>query len=356
MDRPSVIAGALLALTALTASPAGAVPADPGCFDRDSRPYTSVVDSHLHFRPFGGPAIPFKELTGYLRRSGVRYANVYGIGQTLPSDSTCTYYLDCPGTPVEPSMKNDFANARDMVENAPKDVHLTLSMTFPDLAHPDGVLQRMRLLDKEYPGRFRWMGEVNLVKQALLRNDHEPADREDIAGWAPFMEQLRERNIPLTIHSDLGNNDDHTEFLNLMEEVLKRYPDNRIVWAHMGLSKELSTMDPAQHIDILRHLMDRYPNLGLDISWRVLYDQYFSHPKARAQYVPFLNRYAERILPGTDFVASRDKNFKTYKEELDITSRVNRYLDDEAFRDIALGQSYFDLLGLDDTAPHVCRS
>lgn len=353
-DRPSPVVP--FSRSPLTASPAGAVPADPGCFNRASRPYTSVVDSHLHFRPFGGPAIPFRELTDYLRRAGVRYANVFGIGQTLPSDSACTHYLDCPGTPVKPSMKNDFANARDMVESAPKDVHLTLSMSFPDLAHPDGVLERMQLLDKEYPGRFRWMGEVNLVKQALFRNDHEPADSEDIAGWAPFMEQLRERNIPLTIHSDLGNNDEHTAFLALTEEALEQYPDNRIVWAHMGLSEELTTIDPAQHIDILRHLMDRHANLALDISWRGLYDYYFSHAEARAQYVPFLNRYAERILPGTDFVASRDNDFQTYKEELNVTSRVNRYLDDEAFRHIALGQSYFDLLGLDDTAPHVCRS
>ncbi|GGL61275.1 hypothetical protein GCM10010129_01010 [Streptomyces fumigatiscleroticus] len=350
-----MIGGALLALTALTASPAGAVPAGPGCFDRARNPYTSVVDSHLHFRPFGGPAIPFKELTGYLRRTGVRYANVYGIGQTLPADSACTYYLDCPGTKVTPSMKNDFANARDMLENAPKDLHLTLSMTFPDLAHPDGVLERMRLLEKEYPGRFRWMGEVNLVKQALLHNGHEPADRADIADWAPFMAELRARHIPLTIHSDLGNDGDHTEFLPLMEEVLERYPHNRVVWAHMGLSKELSAMDPGQHVRILRRLLDRHANLDLDISWRVLYDQYFSKPRARREYVPFLNRYAQRVLTGTDFVASRDKDFQTYKEELEVTSRINKYLDDDAFREIALGQSYFDLLHLRAAAPRVCR-
>ncbi|MFN7677069.1 MAG: hypothetical protein ACK5QW_00540 [Cyanobacteriota bacterium] len=37
----------------------------------------------------------------------------------------------------------------------------------------------MALLHQEYTGMFRWMGEVNLVKQALLNNGHQllPAQR-----------------------------------------------------------------------------------------------------------------------------------------------------------------------------------
>ncbi|MEU7052633.1 hypothetical protein [Streptomyces eurythermus] len=42
-------------------------PAHASCFDRATRPYTSVVDSHLHYSPFGGKAIPFEELNTYLR-------------------------------------------------------------------------------------------------------------------------------------------------------------------------------------------------------------------------------------------------------------------------------------------------
>ena len=81
------------------------------CYDRKTEPYTAVVDSHLHFRPFGGPAVPLTELLDYFNKTGILFANVYGIGQILPVDSSCTYYLDCPGTPALPSIKNDFVNA-----------------------------------------------------------------------------------------------------------------------------------------------------------------------------------------------------------------------------------------------------
>ncbi len=103
-------------------------------------------------------------------------------------------------------------------------------------------------------------------------------------------------------------------------------------------------------------LLDRYPKLMLDISWRVLDDAYFSNPDQRALYVPFLNDYSERLLPGTDFLASRDKNIDVYRTELQITSRILRDLNDTAFQNIALGQNYFRLLGLDYTAPPVCAN
>ena len=80
-------------------------------------------------------------------------------------------------------------------------------------------------------------------------------------------------------------------------------------------------------------------------------DTYFSDPDARAVYIPFLNEYSERILPGTDFLASRDKDFEVYRTELNVTSRILRYLDDTAFRNIALGHNYVRLLGLDYLAP-----
>ena len=325
-----------------------------GCYDRRAQPQTAVLDAHLHFRPFGGSAIPFEEIVGYLERTGVLFVNVMGIGQTLPVSSPCTYYLNCPGTPAKPSLKNDFVNAANLVALAPKDLHLTLAMTFPDMEHPETIQEGLQLLDLEFPELFQWAGEVNLVKQALFDNHHAPVPLAKISEWAPFMATLRERGIPLSIHSDLGNDDDDTAYLPWMEEVLRLYPDNSIVWVHMGLSKELIAMDAQRHIGILQSLLDLYPKLMLDISWRVLEDHVFSDPARQERYVSFLNAYSERILPGTDFLASGNKNLEVYRTELKATSRILRRLNDDAFRNIALGRNYFRLLDLDFEAPPVC--
>ena len=327
---------------------------EAACYDRNRTVQTAVVDAHIHFRPFGGPARSFEDVVSFLDRSGVRFANVYGIGQMLPVDSPCTYYLDCPGVPVRPTLKNDFVNAASFVEARPDNVHLTLSMTFPDLERPATVLAGMELLDREFPGVFRWAGEVNLVKQALFPNGHRAVPIETIARWEPFMTRLRERGIPIAIHSDLGNDEQPTQYLAWMEEVLRLYPDNVIVWMHLGLSRELTRIDPQLHIGVLRSLLDRYPKLMTDISWRVIYDNVFSKPELRAAYLFFLEEYSDRILPGSDFLAEADKTFDTYSDELKVTSDILTDLSDQAFRNIALGENYFRILGLDYSAPEIC--
>ena len=44
---------------------------DTPCYDRTVQPQTAVVDTHVHFRPFGGPAIPFEEVVQYFEETGV---------------------------------------------------------------------------------------------------------------------------------------------------------------------------------------------------------------------------------------------------------------------------------------------
>ncbi|QBC42616.1 amidohydrolase family protein [Iodobacter fluviatilis] len=324
------------------------------CYDRLTQPSLAIVDSHLHFRPFGGAPIPHKDLALMLKNAGIRYANVFGIGQTLPYDSSCTYYLNCPGTPVIPSLKNDIINAQNVTELPVQEPKLTLSMSFADLSKPETVKAGMSELDQEFPGLFKWMGELNLVKQALFANGHQPVTLAEIRNWKPFMDTLRERNMPIGLHGDLGNNENPTKYLDLITEVVNQYPNNKVIWLHMGLSKELTNIDPDTHIKILSNLLDKYPNMMIDLSWRVIADNYFFKPEIRAKYVPFINKYSTRILPGTDFVASNDKTFDSYLGELMATSYIYRFVDNNAFRNIALGQNYFDMLGLPDKAPNIC--
>jgi hypothetical protein len=326
--------------------------ANQQCFDRKTEPYTAITDAHLHPRPFGGQAIEPTVLFEMLDKTGVRFVNYFGIGQSLDMASTCTYYLDCPGTSALPSIKNDFVNGEEVKVYPHDNLHITLSMTFFDLAHPETAVETIKLYDKEYPGMFKWAGEVNVIKQALLGNKHEPATMESIDAWAPFMKVLEERGIPLTLHSDLGNDANPTQYVYLMQHVLQKYPRNKIVWAHMGLSKELVRMNPDQHIALMKHALDAYPNLMLDISWDVLYNAYHEFGP---EFVAFFNAYPTRILNGSDFVAAGSKSLEQYWKELEVTSRVNRVLSDEAFRNIALGENYFRLLNLDYTAPPICR-
>ena len=323
------------------------------CFDRATQPYTAVVDSHFHPKPFGGPAMDAQHLWQTFDRLGVRFINYFGIGQVLELDANCAYYLDCPGVSAIPSIKNDFVNGLEIAAYDPDKIHITLSMTFIDLAHAEDAVETIALYDREFPGMFSWSGELNIIKQALLGNNAEPATIESIDAWAPFMAVFRERGIPVTLHSDLGSNANPTKFLHLMDHVLERYPQNKIVWAHMGLSKELTTISPEQHVRLMGERLDAYPNLYLDISWDVIYNAYHRWGEI---FIPFFEAYSTRILPGSDFVAADYKTWEDYAHELEVTSRALRVLGDEAFRNIALGQNYFELMDLPYEAPPLCTA
>lgn len=325
-----------------------------GCYDREKLGSTFVVDAHNHFRPFGGAAKSMPEINQYLIDTGVLFVNVFGIGQSLPVSSKCEYYLDCIGTPALPSMKNDFVNASNYLDTDPEGTVMTLSMTFPDLSNPERVVDQIKVMDEEYPGMFKWMGEVNLVKQALFGNSHRAVTTAEIAGWAEFMALLRERDIPISIHSDLGADSDPMKYAYLMDEVLRLYPKNKIVWVHMGLSKELKTLPADIHLPKMQAYLDKYPHLYFDITWRVIYDNYFQDPEQRAQYVAFFEKNADRILPGTDFVASHVKTYMIYKNEVLANSHILKDFSDEAFRKIGLGQNYFEIANLDFVAPEIC--
>ena len=325
-----------------------------GCYDRKQRSQMAVVDTHLHLRPFGGPPIPFKKMMNILHKQGVLFAEAEGIGQHLPVNVPCTYYLDCPNVDALPSIKNDIANAEALLDNKVTDVQLNLSMTFPDLSNPKTILPQMRMLEKEFPGMFRWMGEVNLCKQALFKNGHKPVPIKTIAKWSPFMAELRKKGFPISIHCDLGNDKSPFKYLPLMKEVLKLYPDNKIVWMHIGLSKQLSDFSRKEHIHVLDELLAKYPNLYLDISWSVLYNQEFKHEDKRVAYVNLINKWPRRFLPGSDFLAAIKNTEKDYKRELNLTSDILKDVNNEAFRRIALGQNYFDLSNSKYVAPHVC--
>ena len=125
----------------------------------------------------------------------------------------------------------------------------------------------------------------------------------------------------------------------------------------MGLSRELVTMKPAEHIQLMSQFLDAHPNLSLDISWTVIAEAYFDQPKKKAQYVEFFNQYPDRILAGTDFVAASNKNKDIYLKEAQVTGEIMSEVNDEAFRAIALGQNFFEIApGLSDQyeAPAIC--
>ena len=60
------------------------------------------------------------------------------------------------------------------------------------------------------------------------------------------------------------------QHLPLIDAILDRYPKLKVIWSHIGLSKELQNLHPKIHTHILEHLFQKYQNLYIDMSWDIL--------------------------------------------------------------------------------------
>ena len=324
------------------------------CYDRQQHNNLMIVDSHHHFRPYGGQALDYQKLIKDINKAGVLFVNGYGIGQTLDKNSQCDFPSKCPEVTIKPTLTNDIANAENRQKWPSDSPIVNLSMSFLDLNKPEIIKQQIEQLQQQYPGVFNWAGEVNLVKQALFSHGHRPTAKEKILKWQPFMELLRKQNIPIAIHADIGNDKEPLKYLPLFDHVLKTYPKNRIIWLHMGVSKEQIQLDPARHIDILTQRLSHYPHLYVDLSWRILHQNYFNTEQKQQQYLDLFHRFPQRFITGSDIVAHKNTSFSHYKNALLGNSSIFSHLNDNAYRLIFLGQNYFKLAQMPYVAPKVC--
>ena len=96
----------------------------------------------------------------------------------------------------------------------------------------------------------------------------------------------------------------HERLMESRDQVLARYPDLKLVGAHLG-SLEWD-------VDVLAERLDRYPNFAVDLAARVCHLQIQEREKVR----DFLFSYQDRILYATD-LGVRDGNIEDRKAWLE---------------------------------------
>jgi len=253
-----------------------------------------------------------------------------------PGDPECCYYLHCANFnyPVTPDTANDVENALNFIDNyrdtpLTEQIHLIPSVTFPNLQQPQNNSRNLGELESKYQGVFKWSGEINVFKHALAANGFfefgERVTEERIKSdrkFASFFNRMQDVKWPTTLHCDLGCDnydsvpldagcfvppeelelakrnyrwwkeflEDHyggffdssntpkdnfrkIQHLKIWDTLLTTYPDMTVVWAHLGLSKELKHLHPTVHAFIIDKLLERHPNLYADVSWDVLSKQ-----------------------------------------------------------------------------------
>jgi hypothetical protein len=230
------------------------------------------------------------------------------------------------------------------------DIHLILSYTAVDLHNPKDSFTIMNYILNKYKGLYKSCGEINLCKQALFSHKRYNLPLEKISKNKKVMKLLYDHDIPILIHCDLGNNKNNYKYLELITKFIKTYKNNKIVWAHFGgICKELTNLDPQEHVNILQKLLKLYPKLYIDISWDAVINILKSNDLE--QYIELINNNTTRFLLGSDFVGSDNKSYKVYKSNISSPKVFVKKFNDKAYTNIFLGKNYIKLYKLKYNVP-----
>ena len=85
------------------------------------------------------------------------------------------------------------------------------------------------------------------------------------------------------------------------------------MWAHFGgLCRDLTNIDYNYHIEIIEKLLKKYPKLYIDVSWDIVLNIINTGVLKLKEYVNLINKYSTRFIIGSDFVGSKNKQYKDW--------------------------------------------
>jgi predicted TIM-barrel fold metal-dependent hydrolase len=168
----------------------------------------------------------------------------------------------------------------------------------------------IRRVLQTFPGVFSGIGEFSIHKEFVSSKI-----AGDVASLTdPALDRLldfaAEVGLVVLIHNDVdrpfAKKGEPPVFLEQFKSLLRRHPNNSIIWAHVGLGR---VIQPVQgHIAMLEDILED-PVCGhvcFDISWDEVAKYVVSSPEATQRTADMINKYPDRFLFGTDTVAPKD--------------------------------------------------
>jgi len=190
-----------------------------------------------------------------------------------------------------------------------------------------------------FPGVFSGIGEFTIHKEFVSSKI-----AGDVASLTdPALDRLldfaAEVGLVVLIHNDVdrpfAKKSDPPVFLAQMKDLLRRHPNNSIIWAHTGLGR---VIQPVQdHFGMIEAIIDDpdFKNVCFDISWDEVAKYAVASPEAIERAAAMLNEHPDRFLFGTDTVAPKDD--KSYFAVFDMWKPVFDKLTPEAKEKVLKG-------------------
>ncbi|MCO2365432.1 amidohydrolase [Pseudomonas aeruginosa] len=186
-------------------------------------------------------------------------------------------------------------------------VHPFLTGFNPTDKNADAHIRRMLELD---PGLWQGIGEIFTRHDDLTALTYGDVPRANNEALARVYHLAAEFDLPVLLHANVTSKRERNPlYLAEIEEPLRNHPHVRFIWAHAGTSMEIHRHQ--KKLDFLlpplRRLLQRYPNLYIDLSWSVLRPYLLDEQgKPDPQWLALVERFPQRFMLGSDVVGQFD--------------------------------------------------
>lgn len=186
-------------------------------------------------------------------------------------------------------------------------VHPFLTGFNPTDKNADAHIRRMLELD---PGLWQGIGEIFTRHDDLTALTYGDVPRANNEALARVYHLAAEFDLPVLLHANVTSKRERNPlYLAEIEEPLRNHPHVRFIWAHAGTSMEIHRHQKKLDflLPTLRRLLQRYPNLYIDLSWSVLRPYLLDEQgKPDPQWLALVERFPQRFMLGSDVVGQFD--------------------------------------------------
>jgi hypothetical protein len=273
----------------------------------------SMVDGHLHYLNFVQETAGMDAFFKAMDDTGVAESVVIGMPVVKTweesEDTRPTYYLDNDARTYWYSA-TDFLVAH-AIQQLPKDKQKRLHPFICGINSADrNAVDHVERMLAIYPDFWQGIGEVFFHHDDLTAMTYGATARPNSKAFDRLLEVAEKHDLPILVHSNIGPAWlEQPSYLGELESALKNHPRNRIIWAHAGISRRIII---ANHTDIIRQMLQKYPNLTIDISWVIFEQEIAPKGELDPRWPRLIEDFPTRFVIGSDVVG----NFDQYKPTL----------------------------------------
>jgi len=264
-----------------------------------------LIDAHLHYVNFIQQSEGMDALIKKMDEGKITKAVLMGLPllkkwdsfekiephRYLDNDSKCYYY-----SYTDQIITNAFLSLDEITKKRfapllcgfnPTDLH--------NIKHVEYLLNN--------DSHWRGVGEIFLRHNSLTNITNEETARANHPAMNRIYQLCIEKNLPIVVHQDSTATDrpDIYEYTEELQDVLKCFPNLKLVWAHGGVSENIKYQ---YYYKMIRTLLNSFHHLYIDLSW-VIFDKIICKNGIIAKnWITTIEQYPHRFIIGSDLIGN----------------------------------------------------